>query len=474
MRFPLRFLCCLLALSLAGCLPQERFWWSPDGSRAVVAVDDQLYLARAGAELKEPISDALKLEGDLPMHVSWLPDGSGFVLHRIIKRNTWEEARPLLSPEEANEIERYAAGIPALLTAAVAVAGTGNIAESLMSIAPNHDKDLLIAALSCALSKDKANVESVLRSSLKGAEFFAEVGGELDRFGIHEICLIRLKNDQMDGEPVPLVRSIRPVILPAVSPKFPAVAYGRVLSDEKRLTLEVCTLDGKSTLHVADVTNTTFDWAPDGRSLVFAAPVSAEDGLFQNIRKVTVLKEPGEWVEKVEPIELAVAILTDPPRLSSLPDGRVLFASQPVTLPAPSDIVKIEPRLYVISANGKSVSAVPTAPGDLPTNLSFFVASPDGKRVAVVESDTDAVAIVELSTGKTEIVSPAHPNWRCRTMPAWKSATELTFAALSSPAGNPQWMLWTEGAGIRSISEKWPAEATAKWLEKKEGQKSTP
>jgi hypothetical protein len=156
-----------------------------------------------------------------------------------------------------------------------------------------------------------------------------------------------------------------------------------------------------------------------------------------------------------------------------LSDDRVLFASQPAKLPALSSGLDLEPRLFVISADGKSVSEVPTAPGDLPTNLSFFVASPDGKRVAVVESDTVAVAVVELATGKTEIVSPAQPRWGCRTMPAWKSATELTFAALDGAAGTPKWMLWEQGKGVRSISEKWPVNAVKDWLsEKKDADKA--
>jgi hypothetical protein len=475
MKTPIRTLFCLLTLFFAGCLPEERFWWSPDGSRAVVAVASQIYLVTTDGSLKATLSDDLKIEGDLPRHVSWLPDGSGFVLSRTIKRNTWDEFRALLPADEVNEIERFSMGMPGFLSAALAMSGDKKLAESLLELTPNHDKELLAAAFFCALAKNRAAVESALRDSLKGSEFLAEVGGQSDGFGVYEICLVRLKKDQLDGEPAALVRSVHPVFLPSVSPKFPAVAFWHVLSDEKHIGLAVCTLDGKQRIEVAGTNNTTLDWTADGRSVVFAAPVADEDVMFQNIRKVAVVQESGSLMETLEPIDLAVAIVTNPACLCALPDGRVLFSSQPAKLPAPSDGMKLAPRLHVISADGKSVDAVPTAPGDLPTNLSYFVASPDGKRVAVVESDTDAVAVVELATGKTEIVSPAHPNWRCRTMPAWKSATELTFAALSTPASSPKWMLWKQGAGVRSISDQWPAEATNGWLEeKKESPKSGP
>jgi hypothetical protein len=167
------------------------------------------------------------------------------------------------------------------------------------------------------------------------------------------------------------------------------------------------------------------------------------------------------------PVTLATGIMLSRPVLQVLPDGRVLFASQPASLPLAGAVSELTPRLYVIAADGKSVQPVPTSPGDLPADLGYFVASPDGRLVAVVESETDAVAVVEVDSGRTHIISQPHPRWRCRTIPAWKSATELSFAALHGAGAEPKWMLWTEGGGIRCISEKWPATATAKWLDQK-------
>jgi hypothetical protein len=430
-------------------------------------VGEHVHLAATGGDLKPLLSGDLRIEGDLPRHVSWLPDGTGFVLLRIQKRSTWEEARALLPAEEASEIERRALAIPSLLSAAVAMAGDADAIETLFDTISVREKALVLAAFFCARERQWAAIEAALLAAPKGGEILAKLKEEPAPFRVHDICLVKLHGEQLEGEPRSIIRSIHPLVLPAVSPEYPAVAYWRVVDEDKGVFLEVCTLDGKSRLQVAPSKSAMFDWAADGRSLVFAASVADEDVLFQKIRKVAVLQESGNLMEKIEPSDLAVAIVTNPIRICALPDGRVLFASQPATLPAPSKSLDLAPRLYLISADGKSVDPVQTAPGDLPTNLSYFAASPDGKRVAVVESDTDAVAVVELATGKTEIVSPAHPNWRCRTMPAWKSATELTFAALDSPAGKPKWVLWTQGKGIRSISDQWPEGATSGWLEEK-------
>jgi len=83
-----------------------------------------------------------------------------------------------------------------------------------------------------------------------------------------------------------------------------------------------------------------------------------------------------------------------------------------------------------------------------------------------VDGANDAVAVVDLASGVTEVVSPAHPDWHCTTIPAWRSSAELSFAALDKPDGSPAWMLWSKAGGVRSISGKWPAQATGDWLKK--------
>jgi hypothetical protein len=464
----LRFFLTACAFAIAGCYPVERFWWSPDGSRAVVLAGEkpQLHLVKAAGELGMPVANA-QIDDDFPAAVAWLPDGSGFVLHRVLPRGTWEEARVLLPPAEVAEIERHARGMPDLFQAAAAMGGEQDAVDSMLN-GFMRDKQLLAAAFYCAREKQPAAIEAAVLATPRGAEVLANAKKEATPFAVHEICLIRVTGDHEAAEPQPITRSFRPLVLPKACPKFPAVAYWRAAEDEEFVVLEVATLDGKSRTQAGQSSGATFDWTPDGRAIVHTTPVSDRDNSLQTIRRVTVLNESGALVESDrETVDLAVAIMPTPLRLSVLPDGRVLFASQPAKLPAPRGSLDLEPRLFLISADGKSVIEVPTAPGDLPANLGFFAASPDGQRVAVVESDTIAVAVVDLATGKTEIVSPAQAGWGCRTLPAWKSATELTFAALPPGKESPQWMLWKKGEGLRSLSERWPADATGPWLTQK-------
>ncbi|MEZ0274766.1 MAG: hypothetical protein ACAH88_07660 [Roseimicrobium sp.] len=474
----------LLALLLASCLPEEHFWWSPDGSHALVRTEDGLSLATADGTPGTMLSIDLGKGSEFPNRASWLPDGSGFVINRVRHLAKWEEVRALIPAAEAAEVEQLSRGVPDLMEAWAKATGTSDDGQDLMSWLPFKNKEVLSAAFFHAYETNREVMEAGLRKSRpgpKGEEVLEDLREESQHpFRVHEICLVKLQNGSVDGEPHAIARSLRALFFPKVSPKHPAVAFFHVSQDDDTAVLEVWSLDGTHHLEAVSEVSAAMDWMPDGRTLVFALPVMGRENTpLQNIKRVTVLHEDGRVLELNDaskdeerklrsPVELAAALIVGSPRVIALPDGRVLFSCNPVTLPAPAAGIEVAPVLCLVSADGKKVETVPTAPGDLPTNLGYFATSPDGKRVAIVESDTDAVAVVELADGKTEIVSPAHANWQGRTMPAWKSSTELTFAALEK--GVPKWVLWKQGEGVRSISAAWPAAATAKWLEEKKNE----
>lgn len=470
----------LLTLTLAGCLPKERIWWSPDGSHALVTLEGGLHLAKADGSAPVKLPFDLGGADDPDSQMSWLPDGSGFVANRVLSFSTWDAAKAKLPADEASEVERLARSIPLVVAAwnaAHAQEGDVNSGSNVTDWLPIKDKELLGPAIFLAHATQRDVLEAELLKSPKGKEVVDGLRDEKVEFSVHEISLVKVKDGKVEGEPLSLARSLRGLIQPKVSSGGKLVAYQHIEPEGNSAKLVVTMLDGSARLDVAHETSGVYDWTTDGRALVYTAPVmSKENNMLQRLQRIEVTKvdgtlrseRTGEGKNPDElpgPVNLALALMPTSPRVIALPDGRVLFASQPVTFPAKGEGLEVALQLFTVTADGKSLTPVPTAPGDLPANLGWFAASPDGKKVAVVESDTDAVAVVEIDSGKTEIISPVHAEWQCRTMPAWKSATELTFAALKD--GAPKWMIWKQGEGVRSLSDAWPATATMKWLEEK-------
>lgn len=470
-------------LLLTGCFPEERAWWSPQGDRALVRLADGLHLANANGQLGPALADTGEVQS-----VSWLAKGDGFVTLQTRVVHRWEEARALLAATETQAVEAL---LPLVLPMLEAASRDAQALNDLINGRSELQSQRFAAALRLQHERTPAEIETRLRALPKGTELATALGRPEAGHTLQELLLVRLDNEGRVTEPQTLARRLlKPLHLPRVSPTQPLLAVLSLDDDGQSPVLEVLPLDGSPGHVVARQVSTAFDWTPDGRSLVFMAPIGGEGEKLVSLLRLEVvdangvLLRPrfesgpaGRPVERRgpdrlgEPTPLATALQFNRPLLQVLADGRVLFASLPVTLPAVAPDPELSPRLYV--TDSKTVTAIPTAPGDLPANLGWFTASPDGRRVAVVESETDAVAVVELATGATQILSPAHPGWQCRTLPAWKSATELTFAALHN--GTPAWHLWQrDGDETRRLSEGWPAKALANWLEHKKTDTASP
>jgi hypothetical protein len=109
---------------------------------------------------------------------------------------------------------------------------------------------------------------------------------------------------------------------------------------------------------------------------------------------------------------------------------------------------------------------VPVDPALWSGTLQHFVVSPDGKKVALVDGGRDAVAVLELATGKFGIVALDRGR-KCRTLPAWRSIDELSFVALpEEKSERPEVMLLKLGQPARVISKSWDADILNAMLEK--------
>jgi len=456
-----------IVLMTAGCFPQERLWWSPDGRQLAMLAPDGLRLSSPDG-LLAPAT----LEG--AQAAAWLPDSSGLVVMRQLKFAHWNEVKNLVPAAEIARIEELAKAIPGLAKALVdATGGDEDRIDPFLKSLDVRDPVALEPAFLCARQTNQPALEAALAGAPDG---WRKQLAEDIPFTVDEIAVVAREGSESLGSPKPLVRSLFGLGAPVVSPKHGLVAF------TSGQGLVAAALDGSSFLAVAERVTGTCVWSTDGLSLFHLVPTSSGDTdelALAELRTRTVadasgtlLKDTGDLMtpQTCSPATtLAVTACSGVQRLAVLPDGRILFASVSLALPMATRSVPGIARLFLIDpAQGKDARpvAVPADPQSLPGTLQFFAVSPDGKRVALVDSSKDVVAVLELATGKVEVVSPDR-GWKCRTLPAWRSNDELAFAALPDKRSDrPEVMVWTAGNPARPISETWEVGIVNTLLEK--------
>lgn len=443
----------ITALALiTGCYVEERMFWSPDGTRAVVRLPEGLCLVDANGTISAPLTSDVTF-------AAWLPDSRGLVVLRRLAVTNWSEITRLVPRQETAPVETLARGLPELLKAAL-VAADGNVEaveEKFFKPLRLEGTPALLAGLVCLRDTRPAVFKELLRGVKDAGQFEKDLAA--NSLPVNEISVLRLDGDKLSGKPLVLERTLADLGEPQPSPSAPVVAF---LRDD---VLTVAPLDGGTNrIEVADKVAGRHDWTPDGKSLAFAVRLAEkrESGTINlaHIQRRSAISATGALTAGDNQL-LGTGAFAFTPRVRCLPDGRVLFASLPLQLPKPASSTS-EARFYLIDP-AKGPDAVPAAigsePGALPADLAAFSVSPNGRQIAIVESGSDAVAVLDIASGRLEVVSPKR-GAQCRTLPVWRNNDELFYAALpSTGAKRPGWMRWRKGAAPQFFSGRWPAGA---------------
>jgi hypothetical protein len=432
----------LSLLLLAGCNEvEERLSWSPDGSRAILRVDGKLYFLDPDGNLSGVIASSVT-------GAAWLPDRRGLVLTRSLTVDKWQDAERLLPADEVASVQSLAKSFLALG------------AEGTEQFEPKRP-ELVSAAILYLFDSHSNALHEALQKSKDPEKLEADLSN-LRTTQVAEVSVVA-----PDGQTLRVIeRSLAGYDQPRPSPKAPAVAFTR---DE---TLIVAPLDGSTNrVTAAEKLTGGFDWTADGQSLVYAARLSEKDAsdIIARVERRTVMDAAGAWVAG-EPTPLTMIYTTFRPRVAGLADGRVLLASLALQLPAPAAAEQIARLYWIDPAVGTNAApvAIPSAAGALPQDLASFAPSPDGRQIAVVESGSDSVVVLDVTSGAAEIVSPKR-GWKSRILPAWRGSSELYFAALTEDSSaRPALFRWRRGSAPVAISTNWPDEIVSSLLRKPE------
>jgi len=477
----------ILAATLpAGCLPETRISWSPDGKLALVRGGDGLYLCDGDGKLSPRVAENVTA-------MAWLPDSRRFIAVTNQPLATWDELVPHLS-----QARREAAMHEAAMYRAEALAWKGDWQEFRFLTPPSDVR----AALVCLRDTHGKELEGLVGpkwSDLKDL-----------RYTIQNVRLFDVAEGKAT-ESKQLFESLEPIAEIRVSPGGKAFAWTAppypALGAEAAFALYVAPLaDPEHPAKVTDRVSVFFDWAADGRTLVYASTGQPDAGgayrkayLAGNeeplvyrrqhmpesargtprlgfIFKCMVVDEDGSLVKDRSADAVAQVPFSDALPLRCLKTGRVLFAAPEVHLPVPAGT---DPQHALSTAalekpNDVKPAPAPEAASGVRYRLDLFQLSPDEMRLALFSSQ-DRIAIVELATGKVD-AAPSEPAGLWPTqggtssgLPAWRSNQELCFVAVTKGAagakGRLEVVLWSR-EGARVLSKDWPEAVRKGWLDR--------
>jgi dipeptidyl aminopeptidase/acylaminoacyl peptidase len=458
-------------LIAAGCVPEKRVVWSPDGDRAAVLAGDGLYVCDAEGRLSPRLIERAE-------KAAWFPDGRLLAVVRSIACRTWSEAVLYLNEDEQREIARKGRLIREEV---LDFDGDWNqFGERSITLKGQTGGEVVAALMYVRDEIPEGVVEKI------GAENW----GNLQKLSLSVRLLEVYDATRTDGPlaPVSIVtRWLDAIGQPVVAPDGEYIAYAvRIDSSEKPgppLYVAPARGDAPERL-VAAHANLEPDWSPDGRYLAFAKPSNSRgaesDMPFGSIARCQVREGRGDLLEKFPAHEdLAGIVFDSGTRVKYTREGRIIFATAELHLPATAKDMPQYPSLFAVHPDHQATVTrlIPRAvEPEIAAGSPLFELSPDGKRIAVFGAK-NAVYVVRLGNGDYEIVKGTATEGTPKVIPVWRNSHELCVELPPSEAagsgGRREIALWSDSNGgkLRVLSEKWGGDAARGFLyEPKEGQ----
>lgn len=455
----------LVLLGMAGCIPEKRVSWAPDGQKAaVLGGDGGLYLCDENGVLSARLAGGVR-------RVAWFPDSRRLALVQARKMTAWADLAPVLDPDTLQRIGAVGGALHAEMQAY-----TGDWDE----FPARALKDVGGAIAGAALLYVRDRHPDTLSAKL-GPEKWAE----LKNLGIdvYALRVARLDSGTLTLG-APLIRGILEPGAPRVSPQSTAIAYVTPSAeDDDTRVLQVVPADGSAAPRpVASPVALFTDWSADGRDLVYAAagdggPVYSDKLRLGVIARRPVCEADGALREAFESQEdLAGIIFQNELRVRCLRDGRVVFAALQVQLPCTTADMPDRAGLFVIDP-GRTPGVARLVPrqaaASLPSAVNLFELSPDEQHICVPGADGQ-IAVLTVATGEIQTLLPGSDAEDLATQPSWRSDTELCFALRGSATGDharSEIVLCkiepsSGEAQRRMISQAWPEAVVRGFLQK--------
>lgn len=445
--------------ALAGCIPEKRIVWSPDGSRAGVIATDGLRFAAPDGTLGKPVLPGAR-------RIAWFADSKRiFCLHTTTAAG-WKDLEKVLTPAERDTVAKSAA---TLREQVMAYNGPWDkfeptfpptVTQGLQTAAMIYLRDNLGQGVAQHVGPTWSDIEK-LQPDIWHAQVFDT---NADALAPGRELLVTLDE----------LRS------PAVSPDGRFVSFLSPLpaKDNPAFDLLVARTDGSAPpMRVAKNVAIDYAWSPDSHSLgyIYSSVEPGADRATISLGAVATidvvdgsdkpLSAPAHQQDR------AGILFNQLCAVRWLKDGRIIFSSYEVKLPATTRDMPQQWRLFVLDPR-MSGSAIRVIPHDFNLELMkeapLFEISPDGRRV-LLPAPAGRVVLFDLYTADaTELDTAQDPDGNLRSIPVWRGDSEACFVVPpGSPMGSPERsevVLWKDANTWKCISKTWPKAAVDNWL----------
>lgn len=458
MKYQRLIACFVAAAILFGCVPKN-YEWSPDGRWMTAIGPDGLSLVDADGKLAPGTIKGVKA-------ATWFGDSRRLLVCRQIDVATWDELTKYLTPEQSKAI---------VDAAAVARDGMmnfdwqnadpkdawGNLVKSIVSQEDKAKRDSSIfdSPLDLAIGlylRDHA--DAALRQKLPAGNWqdLVKLTQAINSVEVYSFDPSSLKLAATLTQTVWDVRELR------VSPAGNAaiiVTQGQVAGswkgEDQADDLWVAPTDGSHpVIKIASLAARYPDWSTDGRDILcVGTPISpGKQVTIGALSRIRVVGDDGVLLNSpAAPQGLVGLLYSELSRVRCLKDGRILFASVEMTLPATTGDMPQRPLIFSLNPDtGATVSCLINrqAAQQIGDSAQYFEVSPDDAHVSIPDG-SGKVTVLDLASGDVTtvqnqpVITDDNNKGSLITVPVWRSPDELTFAAPGEQKGSTKIMLWS-------------------------------
>lgn len=450
-----------IAALLAGCYP-ERIIWAPDGQAAAVFNEHgELYFIDEEGNISEAMDEGV-------IRLQWFPDGQRLAIAKDIAVGNWDDAEARIPSALLDELIRY---------------------TNFMLEAKNQEQ---------WEAKEKALMESQKISSneINGIKMYIRdrAGDQFSRslidswqdeltFNCYSIQVVLWDKNQYTIEKI-LFSSGQVIWNLRTSNKGRSVAFTTAYPDDDapgdQISLWIADTQTEKVVKLDENISLYPDWDTDGTSLFYVRllSVSESDDTVGTILSCRVCDDQGILLDEFEqPKSLAGLVADKYTRIRCLADGRIVFPSIEITLPAIGKDVPDQKQLFVMDTRRQLTMArlIPrSAMSEIDGyNLDFFEVSPDELYISIPD-DEGRVGVLSLATGDFKVVQNKKLD-QLATVPVWRYPDQLCYideiqSDSSEDETTKQIILlrqaedgnWTQS---QVISQTWHEQARSGWLE---------